>query len=362
MNPRNSDDPTCSLTLSPALFLALCLTATLSGCVREESETDSASATAQEWTASDAGTIERLDPDLDALIAPDAAIEKVADGFTFIEGPVWVSDAEPPHLLFSDIPQNKVLQYTPDIEPPVSVFLDPVMADDAETGGVGGSNGLMLDPSGKLVLCEHGNRRVARLEDDGTRSVLAERYQGKRLNSPNDIIFRTDGWAYFTDPPYGLPEQDEDPNKELDSNGVYLLGPEGEIELVANGQTRPNGIGLSPDEQTLYVANSDASQAMWMAYPVQGDRKLGEGKTFVDASSEDPGVPDGLAVDELGNVFGTGPGGVWVLSPDGRHLGTLRTAELPANAGFGDDGRTLYITARTGLYRLRLEVSGLRFR
>ena len=234
-----------------------------------------------------------------------------------------------------------------------------VTPDDSEAGGHGGSNGLSLDLEGRLILCEHGNRQVSRIETDNSRSVLADRFEGKRLNSPNDILFHSSGWAYFTDPPYGLTDGDEDPQKELDHNGIYRLGPEGQLELLRE-QTRPNGLALSPDEETLYVANSDSEQRVWFAYDVLEDGRLSEGKIFFDATESDaPGVPDGLRVDTSGNVYATGPGGVWIFAPDGTHLGTIHPPELPANVGWGDeDGKTLYITARTGLYRIRLLVAG----
>lgn len=311
-------------------------------------------ATPQEPSApSPGGTIERLDPALDALLAADSMVEKVAGGFQFIEGPLWVGSGADGYLLFSDIPANKIYRWTASAG--ANVFLEPVMAPDAKTGGTGGSNGLALDPDGRVVLFEHGNRQVSRLEADGRRTVLADRYEGKRLNSPNDGVFHRDGSLYFTDPPYGLAGQDQDPNKELVSNGIFRLLPDGTLRLLNDQQTRPNGIGLSPDQRTLYVANSAASpHKLWMAYPVAADGSIGAGRVFCDANpAAAPGVPDGLTVDARGNVWATGPGGVWVLSPEGRHLGTIKLAELPANAGWGDDGQTLYMTARTGLYRVR---------
>ena len=331
------------------------LTLSLAACSQPDVPAETEAQAAPEAETS-AGTVERLDPALDALIGPDAVVEKIADGFQFIEGPVWMPE-DGGYLLFSDIPANAVLRWSE--ADGVSTFLDPVLAADADTGASGGSNGLNRDLEGRLILCEHGNRRVARMESDGTRTTLADRYDGRRLNSPNDIVFLASGSAYFTDPPYGLAGQDESENKEVDQNGVYRLDPDGTVTLVAAGQTRPNGIGISPNESTLYVANSDADR-VWWSYPVNEDGSLGEGGIFFDASgSEDQGVPDGLAVDALGNVWATGPGGVWVLSPEGVHLGTVKPAENPANAGFGEDGKTLFMTARTGLYRIRTEVSGL---
>ena len=304
-----------------------------------------------------AGEIVRLDPALEELLSPDAVVEKIADGFGFIEGPVWVGGADDGFLLFSDIPGNKVYQWSEKLG--TGVYLEEVLAPDAGTGGVGGSNGLSLDHEGRLILCEHGNRRVARYELDGPRTTLADRYDGKSLNSPNDIVFHSSGAAFFTDPPYGLPEQDADANKQLEWNGIYRLDPDGTVTHLGQ-QTRPNGIGLSPDETTLYVANSDVEEPVWRSYPVNDDLGLGESTILLDGSTVgDPGVPDGLAVDERGNLWATGPGGVLVIAPDGTHLGTVKPAEQPANAGFGNDGRTLYMTARTGLYRVRTKVTGL---
>ena len=334
-----------------ALLLVSCLGF---ACAAPSSEPAATSSEAEAPPAS-AGTVERLDPSFADLVAEDAVIEKLADGFQFTEGPVWVSSEGEEYLLFSDIPANTIYKWSEGEGK--SVFLQPVMPPDAETGGRGGSNGLTLDPEGRVVLCEHGNRQLSRLEADGTRTVLADRYDGKRLNSPNDAVWHSDGSAYFTDPPYGLADQDDDENKELPWNGIYRLMPDGEVRLLNNEQTRPNGIGLSPDERTLYVANSDqAPRKLWMAYPVADDGSLGEGRVFHDASaSTEAGAPDGLTVDRHGNVWATGPGGVWVLSPEGKHLGTIKPDEVPANAGWGDDGRTLYMTARTGLYRIRTQ-------
>ncbi|MCZ6640888.1 MAG: SMP-30/gluconolactonase/LRE family protein, partial [Gammaproteobacteria bacterium] len=294
----------------------------------------------------------------DQLVPSEAVVEKVADGFQFIEGPVWMSGK----LLFSDIPANTVFSWSQ--ANGAEVFLQPVLPDDSTSGGTGGSNGLALDPAGRLILCEHGNRRIARMEEDGSRTTLADTYAEGRLNSPNDIVFHSTGAAFFTDPPYGLPGQDDSSAKEQPHNGVYRLDVDGTVTLLATGQTRPNGIGLSPDERTLYVANSDgAPNRLWMSYPVLDDLTLGEGTVFFDASAmEVPGAPDGLTLDQSGNLYATGPGGVMVFSAEGKHLGTIVTDELPANAGWGDDGKTLYITARTSLYRIKLNATGLVYR
>lgn len=299
-----------------------------------------------------AGSILRADPRFDDLVPDGATIERVAGGFEFTEGPVWLPDEE--RLLFSDIPANAIYQWSE--ADSASVFLESLYEGDRE--GLIGSNGLTLDPEGRLIICEHGNRRISRLEEDGSRTVLVDSYRGRRLNSPNDAVYRSDGWLYFTDPPYGLQEEDDSPLKELDFNGIYRLSPDGELELLSREQSRPNGIAFSPDERTLYVANSDAERLLWMAYDV-GPDGLSNARVFYDATGhEAEGSADGMTVDRDGNVFATGPGGVWVFAPDGTHLGTIQPDEIPANAAWGDDGHTLYMTARTGLYRIRLSTRG----
>ncbi len=305
-----------------------------------------------------AGTILRVDPAFDALVPLDARIEKLADGFMFTEGPVWVRRGEgEPHLLFSDIPANAIKRWS--MSEGVTDFMNPVYDGDPGERTQVGSNGLLLDTEGRLILCEHGNRRVSRIEADGSLTVLVDSYDGKRLNSPNDAVFHSNGWLYFTDPPYGLAGQDDDPTKELDFNGIFRLSPEGELELLVSDQTRPNGLGFSPDERTLYVANSDGNQKVWFAYDVLEDGTLGPGRVFFDVNAESaPGAADGMTIDRNGNLFATGPGGIWVISPDGRHLGSIQPDEVPANAAWGDDGSTLYMTARTGLYRVRLTTGG----
>ena len=302
-----------------------------------------------------AGVVDRIDDRLNDLIPADASIEKLADGFQFIEGPVWIHDES--RLLFSDIRTNTIYQWTE--SEGTSVFMRPVFEGD-ETGlGSLSSNGLTLDTEGRLVMCEHGNRQVARIESDGTRTILADNYDGHRLNSPNDAVYASDGSLYFTDPPYGLAGTESSPLRELDFNGIYRLHPNGELQLLYREQSRPNGIALSPDEATLYVANSDAAEAVWMAYDVSADG-LSNPRVFYDVTgAEADGAADGLKVDIEGNLFATGPGGVWVFTPDGTHLGTIRPDEVPANVGWGDDGRSLYMTARTGLYRIRLTTQGV---
>ncbi len=306
-----------------------------------------------------AGSILRMAPGFDEIVSGDHKIEKLHGGFRFTEGPVWVT-AKTPFLLFSDIPANAIYQWTSDAK--LREFLKPVCEEQQGEAQSAGSNGLTLDSEGRLVLCEHGDRRISRIEADGTRTLLVDRYQGKRLNSPNDAVYRSDGWLYFTDPPYGLAKHDQDPAKELSFSGVYRLSPDGELELLERGLTRPNGIAFSPDEKTLYVANSDPARKVWMAYEVKEGGTLGEGSVFYDSTAEtSEGVPDGLKVDQIGNLYCTGPGGVWMFNPQGEHLGTIRPEESPANVAWGDsDGRTLYMTARTGLYRIRLKIQGIR--
>lgn len=298
-----------------------------------------------------------LDPALLELVPADARIQKLAGGFGLTEGPVWVGDPAGGALVFSDIPGNAIYRWRPDGT--VETLLAPVTAPDAKAGGEGGANGLVLDRQARLVLCEHGNRRISRLEADGSRTSLAERYQGRRLNSPNDAVFRSDGSLYFTDPSYGLPGRDSDPNRELAWNGIYRLRPGGELELLATEPPHPNGIALAPDETRLYVSNSDPLRKEWWVYALAPDGRLGPGRVLLAADdAAAPGVPDGLTVDRRGNLYATGPGGVWVISPEGRHLGTLRAPDPTTNVAWGDDGRTLYVTASTGLYRVRLLEGG----
>jgi gluconolactonase len=301
-------------------------------------------------------TVERLDPEIDRIVPREAVLEKVADGFEFIEGPVWHPDG---YLLFSDPNRNTIYRYSPGegVAPyrVKSGYTGPDIARYHQPG----SNGLALDPQGRLTIDEHGNRRVTRLEPNGVLTVLADRYDMRRLNSPNDLVYRSDGTLYFTDPPFGLPQVFDDPAKELPWSGVFVVR-DGHITLGSQDLTGPNGLAFSPDERYLYVDNWDTQRKVVMRYEVAADGSLGAGRVFFDMTSA-PGEEalDGLKVDMAGHLFVSGPGGVWILSADGRHLGTLKTPELPANFAWGDDdGRTLYMTARTGLYRLQLLVPG----
>ncbi|MFL5620887.1 MAG: SMP-30/gluconolactonase/LRE family protein [Gemmatimonadaceae bacterium] len=305
------------------------------------------------------GSVERLDPALDAIVPRGATIETVATGFQFIEGPVWHPDG---YLLFSDPNANVIYRWNADGA--VSVFRTKSGYADVDIGAYHqpGSNGLTLDAAGRLVIDEHGRRRVSRLETNGVVTTLVDRFDGKRLNSPNDLVYKSDGALYFTDPPFGLPDVFGDGRKELPFSGVYRLAG-GELRLLTRELTGPNGLAFSPDERFLYVDDWDVAHKVIMRYPLRTDGSLGEGTVFVDATRSHPGEQawDGLKVDRAGNVYAAGPGGVWIISPAGVHLGTIVAPETPANMAWGDaDARTLYLAARTGLYRIRLDIPGIR--
>ncbi|WP_422930311.1 SMP-30/gluconolactonase/LRE family protein [Singulisphaera sp. PoT] len=307
------------------------------------------------------GTIERKDKRIDALIPADAVLEKLAEGYNWSEGPVW--DRRGGFLLFSDVPENIVFQWKEGQG--VKTFLKPSgYTGTVARGGEPGSNGLVIDPQGHLILCQHGDRRVARLEADGKFTTLADRYDGKRFNSPNDAVIHSSGAIYFTDPPYGLLEGNKDRNKEIPFNGVYRIAKDGKVTLLTDVVAFPNGVAFSPDEKTLYVASSDPSKAIWMAFDVKEDGTLGKGRQFADVTSlvkTKKGLPDGLKVDKAGNLFASGPGGILIFAPDGTHLGTIDTGEATANCGWGEDGSTLYITADMYIGRIRLTTKGAGF-
>ena len=287
------------------------------------------------------------------LIDANAPIERVAGGLGFTEGPVWRDNA----LLFSDIPNNRIarLRHLPE-------------GPELTTYATGKSNGLTLDRQGQVLAAEHGGRRVARVADNGTRTALAERYHGKRFNSPNDIVVKSDGAIYFTDPPYAVqpstpgmarPEgwwRADIPGKELAINGVYRIAPDGNLQLVADDFALPNGLAFSPDESVLYV--DDSAHKHIRAFDVGADGSLRNGRILLDMASTDPGVPDGLKVDLHGNVFSTGPGGLWVCRADGTLLGRVILPELPANLAFGEDGTVIFATARTSVYRIQTRTRG----
>ena len=308
------------------------------------------------------GSIDRKDPKLDALIPKDAKIEVLAGGFKWTEGAVW--DKKNGSLLFSDIPNNRVVRWS--AKDGVSDFLKPsgYTGKNKFTGDEPGANGLAFDAHGHLVLCQHGDRRIARLKADNTFETVVDKYMGKRFNSPNDLVFAKNGDLYFTDPPYGLPGQMKDPAKELDFQGVYKLSAKGELTLLTKEMSRPNGIALSPDEKTLYVANSDPDKAIWMAFPIKADGTLGEGKLIHDATADvkaspNKGLPDGMKVDAKGNIFATAINGVYVFSPDFTLLGRIVTNDKTANCGWGDDGTVLYLCTNDKLTRVKTSTKGL---
>jgi gluconolactonase len=311
------------------------------------------------------GTIERLDPAFDKLIGRDAVLEKLVDGHVWTEGPLWMPK-DGGYVLFSDIPRNSIYKWQNGKE---SLFLKPSGYNGTRTDlKEPGSNGLLRDSEGRLILMQHGNRRVVRVEKDGKQTVLADRYEDKRFNSPNDGTFASNGDLYFTDPPYGLMVkgmEDSFPGRELDFCGVYRLSKDGKLTLLTKEMSRPNGIALSPDEKTLYVANSDPKQAIWKAFPVKEDGTLGAGKVFHDATAwvgeKRLGLPDGMKVDQAGNIFATGPGGVLVFTPQGKLLGVIATGVKTSNCGWGDDGSVLYVTADHALTRIKTKTKGKGF-
>jgi gluconolactonase len=317
--------------------------------------------------------IQKLDPSLDSFIAPDAKLERIATGFNkWTEGPVWTREGI---LLFAEIPANNIDQWIPGKGS--SVFIHPSGYEGAEPykGPEPGSNGMTLDKDGRVTVAGHARRNVWRLESVDPKAqitVLADSYQGKKLSSPNDLVYKSDGSLYFTDPPYGLPTQgDDDPTKELQVNGVYrIVGarqhkpgapPEPDkVQLIIKDLGRPNGIAFSPDEKFLYIAES--GKKVWMRYKVQPDGTVSDGAVFLDPSNDPAkGVPDGMRVDRKGNIYSSGPGGVWIISPEGKHLGTIKVPEVVGNVAWGDkDGKTLYIVASTSVFRIRVKVPGLR--
>ncbi|MDX2039726.1 MAG: SMP-30/gluconolactonase/LRE family protein [Acidobacteriota bacterium] len=327
-------------------------------------ETKPAAAASPEATPAVPETkIVRVDPAFDKLVPADAKVEKLAEGYKWTEGPVW--NKKENYLLFTNIPGNEVVKWQEGKG--ASQFLHPAgySGQSPYEGREPGANGLTYDASNKLVLCQHGDRRVVRLEADGKMVALASNFEGKKFNSPNDLVYHSNGSLYFTDPPYGLPKGADDPARELDYCGVYRLDKNGKVTLLTKEITRPNGIALSPDEKKLYVASSDPDKAIWMVYDVNPDGTIANGKVFYDTTdlvkAKKPGLPDGMKVDKAGNVFATGPGGVHVFSPDGKLLGTFDTGVPTANCAFGDDGSTLYITANTALLRVKLTTKGKGF-
>jgi gluconolactonase len=349
------------------MFSGMAMAAFLVGCKGKQEPVAQ-----QPAAAEPSAEIQRLSPELDEIVPSDAHMERLANGFTWVEGPVWV---KPGALMFAEIPSNSIRTLEPDGR--VTIWLQPSgYTGKAPFGGKEpGTNGMTLDEKGRLTAAGHAARNIIRFETmdpHGQRTILADSYQGKALNSPNDVVYGRDGSLYFTDPPYGLPTQsDDDPHKELKMNGVYRIpnatvrkagsAPDRKsLQLLVSDLPRPNGIALSPDNKWLYVADSQLKR--WMRYPVKSDGTLGEGTVLLDASKEPgTGTADGMKVDSKGNLYATGPGGIWIISPEGKHLGTIRTEKATANVAWGgDDGTVLYATTTDAIYRIRLRVPGYR--
>lgn len=313
------------------------------------------------WAENVAVQITSFDPRFDQLVPKDATLEKIADGFTWVEGPVWHKQGG--YLLFSDIPANAVYKWKQGEG--VSVFLtnSGYSGSTPFAGKEPGSNGLTFDLNGQLVLCRHGDRQIGRLAADGKISTVADHYNGYRINSPNDLVFKSNGDLYFTDPPFGLPKAFDDPNK-APVQGVYRVTRDGTVTQLITDITAPNGIAFSPDERTLYVSDVDPKRAAWLAYDVTSDGTVTNGRVFFDATRwrKDPFFgPDGFKVDKHGNIFGARPGGLSVIAPDSSLLGTIETGQPTSNVAWGEDGHTLFITGGSSVYRLRLTTSGARY-
>jgi len=311
--------------------------------------------------------VDKKDAALDAIIPANAKLEKLAEGFTFTEGPDWIDahnpamapDSDEGFLLFSDPNNNTIYRCTPDGEVSVYKTKSGYSGENIGEYRQPGSNGLTTDEQGRLTICQHGNRRVVRIEKNGLTTVLADRFNGKRLNSPNDLVYRSDGTLFFTDPPFGLPKFADDPSREQPHSGVYSV-KDGKVQLVSTDFTGPNGLAFSPDEKFLYVGDWNTKKAVVNRYPVNADATLGKGELFFDLTTADADdAIDGIKVDKDGDVYVSGPGGLWILSPEGKHLGTLHGPEHPHNMALGNtDKRTLYLAAQTGIYRIRLNVPG----
>ena len=306
------------------------------------------------------GEVVRTDKAIDQLIAPGTTLDVISSGFDWTEGPVWIGDPKDGFLLFSDIPRNSIIKWVE--AEGTSLYLKPAgYTGVVDYGAEPGSNGLVLDPLGRLVCCEHGDRRISVVTKNGGKRTLVDNYKGKRLNSPNDACFKSNGDLYFTDPPYGLPNRFDDERRELEFCGVYRLSKNGVLTLLTDEMTRPNGIAFSPDEKTLYVAQSDPEAALWKAFPVKEDGTLGPGRVFGDVTEHVgklAGLPDGMKVDRHGNLFATGPGGCYVFTPEGKMLGRISTGERTSNCAWGNDGTVLYLTADMYLCRIQTWTKG----
>ncbi len=304
------------------------------------------------------GTIERADAALDSVLSPGAQIEIIAEGFDWSEGPVWVDSEK--MLLFSDVPQNIIYKWTE--EKGKEIYLVPSgYTDSAKRSGEMGSNGLVLDPNNSLVLCQHGNRQMARMNapfnDPKPLFIsIANNYKGKKFNSPNDAVYNKNGELFFTDPPYGLEQLMNDPKKEIPFQGVYKVKKNGEVTLLVDSLTRPNGIAFMPGEKTLIVSNSDPAKPTWYAFDVQDDALTNPRIFYNDADydSTEKGLPDGLKIDRSGNVFAAGRGGIWIFNKEGKLLGKIKLTEASSNCAFSPDQKTLYVTNDMNVLRIKL--------
>ena len=304
------------------------------------------------------GSVEQFDSSLEKIIDVNTTPEIIAEGFEWSEGPVWIGKEN--MLLFSDVPKNIIYKWTE--AQGLDKFLEPSgYTSTAPRGGEMGSNGLTLNNEGQLVLCQHGDRRVAMLNTNFKNSApdfktLADGYNGKKFNSPNDVVFDKMGNFYFTDPPYGLLKQVQDSSKEISFQGVYKVKPDGTVILLVDSLTRPNGIGLSPDQQTLYVANSDGPKAKWYSFQMMGDSVI-NGKVFFsyDLMDGEKGLPDGLRVHSNGNIFASGPGGIWIFTPEAKVLGRIKIPEATSNCAFSSDEKYLFTTSDNFVLRIRLK-------
>lgn len=338
-------------------LLALCL---LIGCGEESEQTESAEQEAvRDTTRKMIGSIEQMEPELSELLDVDAQLEVIGEGYEWSEGPVWVEEHQ--FLLFSDIPNNVIHKWKEDEG--VTEYLNPAgYTGEEERGGELGSNGLIIGRDGSLLLAQHGDRRIARMDAPLTDPkpdfvTLADSFNNKKINTPNDLAQHSNGSIYFTDPPYGFEQRGEDPAQELDFQGVYRLDPSGDLSLVTDELYRPNGVILSPDEQTLYVGNSGSESPIWMAFDLAEDGSTSNGRIFLDPKDivDESGGPDGMDVDAEGNIYSTGPGGVWVITPDAEVLGIIKTGKATSNCTIGNNGEMLYITADDYLLRLPLK-------
>jgi len=303
-------------------------------------------------------SVEKLDPALDAIVGNQLTVSVIASGYEWTEGPLWLEGDK--KLLFSDVPTNTIYQWTE--EKGASIYLTPSgYTGEAPRGGEPGSNGLTLDVEGNLLLCQHGDRRIAMMntslaEPASDFTTISDTYNGKRFNSPNDLVFHNYD-IYFTDPAYGLEKQMDDPKKELPFQGVYRIPAEGQVELLIDSLTRPNGIGFSPNGKKMYVANSDSEKALWYEYSINDSLKITSGKIVWDATEQaktEKGLPDGLKVDAQGNIFATGPGGIWIFSGDGKLLGKIKLEEATSNCALTADGKTLFVTNDMLVLKIKL--------